>query len=734
MTRRSFSALAGGVAAVPGISLLADESKTVFPFGTHVYREPSLPLEQLRADFPILKKLGFTMIKIQESWSTDEKREGEIDLSRVARVVSDARQNGLVVYFGVTMEQAPAWLWKKYPEASMVYETGQPQNDPTQYLLPTDGKPGPCWHHPEARAAATRFMEEVGRQIGQYDNIRVWNVWQEIGFWTMRPGHLGLCYCQNSLREFRTWRRGKYGALDKLNSTWRTGFGEWEEVEPPRAFAQVPSWIDWRFFMDDVYITGVLRFKAEAFRRNDPGHRPVLAHTASPTYGGTAEWRYAGVLDVIGSSAYPAWGELGDPDITSAQRVRQPYAVYQQLWENIMMKFDYVRSASETGEIWCAELQGGRAGGGPDPGRVPDAGDIRRWVLGPLAAGARGICFWNHRSEPFWSEGYGFGLLELKGDTTERAAEAGRLGKAINSHADLFVSGVHPRSKVAIVLDEDLWHFVEGTGGAFKEQFTHSLSGIYRALFDEGIQVDFLDSARIAQEGADYRVLLLPCPSALGPEVIEALRAYVRAGGTLVSEATAGRYDRYGFGMAGEMAPELAELFGARHLQLYTLKPETTRSLTGAGAFERQRVSGSLYLQILESTSGSAVLKYRDEVAACTNQYGKGQAYLVGTLLGPAILPEKSAPENRQFLAALLERAGVKADRVGNLQRRRRNLGSKSAWFFLNCTHETVQESVPLEDFRSAAPLLGGDLEIREGKVLISAEPMDICCLILEKT
>ncbi len=734
MTRRSFSALAGGVAAVPGISLLAEESKTVFPFGTHVYREPSLPLEQLRADFPILKKLGFTMIKIQESWSTDEKREGEIDLSRVARVVSDARQNGLVVYFGVTMEQAPAWLWKKYPEASMVYETGQPQNDPTQYLLPTDGKPGPCWHHPEARAAATRFMEEVGRQIGQYDNIRVWNVWQEIGFWTMRPGHLGLCYCQNSLREFRTWRRGKYGALDKLNSTWRTGFGEWEEVEPPRAFAQVPSWIDWRFFMDDVYITGVLRFKAEAFRRNDPGHRPVLAHTASPTYGGTAEWRYAGVLDVIGSSAYPAWGELGDPDITSAQRVRQSYAVYQQLWENIMMKFDYVRSASETGEIWCAELQGGRAGGGPDPGRVPDAGDIRRWVLGPLAAGARGICFWNHRSEPFWSEGYGFGLLELKGDTTERAAEAGRLGKAINSHADLFVSGVHPRSKVAIVLDEDLWHFVEGTGGAFKEQFTHSLSGIYRALFDEGIQVDFLDSARIAQEGADYRVLLLPCPSALGPEVIEALRAYVRAGGTLVSEATAGRYDRYGFGMAGEMAPELAELFGARHLQLYTLKPETTRSLTGAGAFERQRVSGSLYLQILESTSGSAVLKYRDEVAACTNQYGKGQAYLVGTLLGPAILPEKSAPENRQFLAALLERAGVKADRVGNLQRRRRNLGSKSAWFFLNCTHETVQESVPLEDFRSAAPLLGGDLEIREGKVLISAEPMDICCLILEKT
>jgi hypothetical protein len=184
--------------------------------------------------------------------------------------------------------------------------------------------------------------------------------------------------------------------------------------------------------------------------------------------------------------------------------------------------------------------------------------------------------------------------------------------------------------------------------------------------------------------------------------------------------------------MAGEMAPELADLFGARHQQLYTLKSETTRNLTGTGAFEGQRVTGSFYLQTLSPSSGKAVLKYRDEVAACVNQFGKGQAFLIGTLLGPAILPEKSAPENRQFLAALLERAGVKPDRVGKLQRRRRNLGPKSAWFFLNCTHETVQESVPLEGFRSAVQLLGGDLEIRGGKVLISVEPMDICCLVLE--
>lgn len=106
------------------------------------------------------------MIKIQEVWAYDERREGEIDLSKVSQIVSDARQSGLRVYFGVTMENAPSWLWKKYPDAAMVYNTGEPHYDPTPYVLPSDGKPGPCWHHPQAREAAIRFIEAVGKESG----------------------------------------------------------------------------------------------------------------------------------------------------------------------------------------------------------------------------------------------------------------------------------------------------------------------------------------------------------------------------------------------------------------------------------------------------------------------------------------------------------------------------------------------------------------------------------------
>ena len=748
-TRRSFLETCAAVAAGSPVSgwafpVTGPGGQAIFPYGTHVYREPPLPLEQLRADFPLLKRLGFTMIKIQESWSMDERKEGEIHLSKVAQVVSDARQNGLLVYFGVTMEQAPAWLWKKHPDARMQWETGEPVNDPTQYLLPNDGKPGPCWNHPGARAAAIRFIEAVGREIGQFDNILVWNVWQEVAF-EFNINRIGLCYCPNTLAAFRVWLRGKYKNLDNLNRAWRTGYGDWEEVEPPRRFTKVPSMIDWRYFTENVHLAEALRWKAEAFRRSDPGRRRILAHSASPRYGGSADWRLARALDVYGSSCYPGWGEFQQPGVTDYERVRESKAVWQQVLDNAL-KWDYTRSASVKGEFWTAELQGGRAGGGIAPGRVPDAGDIRRWVLGALAGGARGICFWNHRSEPFWDEAYGFGLMELNGTETPRAAEAGRIATAIGNHAaELFSSGESPRAAVAILIDEDLWNFVNSSGDEIKSSFVSNLRGIHQALWQEGIPVDFLDAGDVGSAGAGYKALIHPFPLALSADAIAALRSYVYAGGTLISGPCPGRYGRFGFGAPGEMPVEVAELFGVEHRQVIpltgrnahpsqsTYKPESAAPLVleGVDGFAQVKVAPAFYLQVLRTTTAEPILKYHDEIVGSTNRFGSGRALLVGTLAGPAIV-ESGGGRNQAFLAAAVASAGVVSDRVGKLLRRRRTLGGRSAWFLFNPEHRMVEELVPLEANRSAIDLLAGATRIEGGKVQVRVGPMDIVCLLLQ--
>src|SRR5947209_6042758 len=146
----------------------------VFPFGAHVYREPSPPDDELMSDLPLLKKLGFNMIKIQASWAIDEPREGEYRLEPLERLIARGGELGLGVYVGLTMEQAPAWLWRRFPDCRLVYSDGRPHEDPTQYLLPADGKPGPCWDHPGAREAGTRYIAALTQRLGRFDNIWVW--------------------------------------------------------------------------------------------------------------------------------------------------------------------------------------------------------------------------------------------------------------------------------------------------------------------------------------------------------------------------------------------------------------------------------------------------------------------------------------------------------------------------------------------------------------------------------
>lgn len=723
----------------------------VFPFGTHVYREPHLPLEQFRHDFPILKKLGFTMIKIQEVWAYDEPRQGQIDLSNVSRVVSDARESGLKVYFGVTMENPPGWFWKEFPDATMVYETGQPHNDPTQYVLPADGKPGPCWHHLRAREAAIRFIEAVGREIGRYDNIAVWNLFQEIGLWPARPGHLGLCYCHNTLPVFRAWLRTRYASLQDLNQVWKCAYGDWEEITPPRSWPAVPSTIDWRYFMDDVYLSDVLKWKGDAFRRSDPLKRPILAHVSGVTVGGTREWRYAGELDVLGASCYPGWegpsrwdAVSGSPEKPLTEAAQANHEI-----ESTLMTFDYLRSSKPDRTIWTAELQGGPITEGLNRRRVPNAADIRRWVLSCLAAGARGICFWNHRPEIFWQEGYGFSLLDWQSDTSERAQEAGRIASALNAQAGLFAQGSHPEPEVALLMNEDLFHFIEGSLHDFLQHHQYTVTGLWKSLWSEGFVAGFMETAAIPITPDKVKALVLPFPLALGPSVVQALSSYVRNGGTIISEACPGRFSDHGIGFQGDMAPGVAELFGATETGVFLIRepgtgakwtdgshgPRDTQefhNFTGTGEFPNATIFPAFYLQTVAPITAKPIFRYQDQVAGCVNEFGKGRAYLAGTLLGHA-LPAYHDARNAAFLAAVLKQAGIAPDNLGQLKRRRRVRGTQAAWFLFNQTEKLVEEEFLLGSYRSAGDLLGGELPATSGRVRVTVDPLDIRCLVLEE-
>ena len=463
----------------------------VFPWGTHVYREPCLDLDGVLRDLPLLKRYGFNMIKIQEHWSADEKREGEYDFSRVERVVRRADELGLGVYLGLTMEQAPAWIWRKFPDCQFVYSDGRRHNQPTQYTIPMDGKPGPCWDHPGVREAAIRFIAELAQTLGRYKNIWAWNTFQEIGFWPNTAGKLGFCYCQHTLARFREWLREKYGTLAELNATWQINYADWEEVEPPRREEPLAPFVDWRYFMDDVYLARQLAFKTRALRENDPYRRPVFSHADTPRIGSGAEWRWARVGDFFGTSNYPKWnnGHPWDDPVESDEQ-----ALRNEIWEEMMLCTDLARcNNGRDRALWGAEFQGGPISTSLHFGRVPSPNDLRVWLLAGLACGLTGISFWNHRVERFWKEANGFGLLDPIGDSSERMEAVSQFGKVLKKHGEFFAQSQPPRAQVALLVNEDCYHFFQACNGDVVNHYRYNMRGWYARLLRLGVPVDFLD-------------------------------------------------------------------------------------------------------------------------------------------------------------------------------------------------------------------------------------------------
>ena len=720
----------------------------VFPFGAHVYREPCLDLDGVLRDLPLIKAYGFNMIKIQEHWSADERREGEYDFSRVEQVVKRADELDLGVYLGLTMEQAPAWVWRKYPDCHFVYADGRRHNQPTQYTIPMDGKPGPCWDHPGVREAATRFIAELARTLGRHRNIWAWNTFQEIGFWPNTAGKLGFCYCPHTLARFREWLREQYGSLEALNASWQINYAEWDEVEPPRREEPLAPFIDWRYFMDDVYMARQLEFKTEALRENDPYKRPVFSHADTPRVGSGAEWAWARAGDFFGTSNYPKWnnGHPWDEPINSQAAARR-----NEIWEEMMLCTDLARSCNGRDRaLWGAEFQGGPISTSLHYGRKPTPNDLRVWMLSGLAAGMTGISFWNHRVERFWKEANGFGLLDPLGDSSERMTAVSEIGKAIQRHGAFFAQAQPPRAELALLVNEHTHHFFQACNGDVIRHYAYNMRGHYARLWRLGIPVDFVDAHQVeAGELAHYRAAILTMPLSLDAAYFAHLVAFAEAGGTLIAEACPGRWDKCGWATTTQMADGAEALFGAKHQDLVMVKEPGERQrwmpevrhfgefdpptmLDGCGHYADMKLRANFYLQTLDPSDGEIILQAGDNAAGVMKRVGKGKGVLLGSFFGFSALAYDD-DDGDAFFAALLAEAGVMLDSCGSLLRRRRELDGAQAWFLINPGEQAVAETIGKAGFHQVQDLLGDSLIAQtETDFTIRVAGVNLACLLLE--
>src|SRR5262249_13697200 len=236
------------------------------------------------------------------------------------------------------------------------------------------------------------------------------------------------------------------------------------------------------------------------------------------------------------------------------------------------------------------------------------------------------------------SSGYesnGYGMIELDGTVTDRAKAAGEFAGIVSRNAALFAP-LRPRpSKVAIVYNR-LSYLVGGNTVATGTMVSSAMLGFYRALFDRDIQVDFVHADEIvAGAAAKYAVVFFGYPLMVPQPVADALKAYVRGGGTLITEARPAWNDERGLANARIPGAGLDEVFGAREKRL---RPSETVTLVGERGLDGplaplagRSFTGLSFAEDLEVTGASTQVLARfsaegqdHEPAIVMSRYGSG--------------------------------------------------------------------------------------------------------------
>ena len=723
----------------------------LFPWGSHLCREPMPPMSELKSDMEILKGHGFNLIKLQEHWMIDEPAEGKYDFSRYEELIEHAGSLDLGIYLGFTCEQAPHWLYEKYPDCRMERRNGTAMMYEATTTLPADGKPGPCFDHGGAMADQLRFIARAVEVLGSFENVVVWNTWQEISYWAemFAGGH--VCYCPNTVVAYQEWLESKYGDLDLLNRSWNSRYAAWGDIQPERGSGTMvcAQEVEWRYFMDNVQIANVLKQRAAAIKAADPLKRPVFAHKGYPSLGGAQDWTYARCQEFVGSSCYPAWSALDKwDDDFGVQPIKKHTALTAEMWDGVVYRFDYIRSCNREGApIWAAEFQGGPISTGFHKGRVPDAADIRRWTLSALGTGVSALSFWVTRAEIAGSEVNGFSLLDSAGDATARLDEAGRIGQALNQYADLFGEPTRPRAEVAILVGEENAQVCNAMsqGG---ENLQYAVRGWHRLLWDAGVPVDFVAVSELAKSYVgDYKVMVVPFMLAMSEDTAGKLCSYVNGGGNVICEAAVGRFNECGFSNRGELSPGAAELFGVQQESFMMVRePDEGRRwspdertwgeylgasmLQGKGLLDGHQLRANVYVETYVPVDAEVLLKDGDTVAGTVRQVGEGRAILLGTFVGHSGTAYCNS-ETAECVDALMEQLGIEPQNVGDLLCQKRVLPDREAWILTNPTEESITESIDVSGWSSVEDLLANDPPRSGDVVAVTVDSLDVRVLIL---
>lgn len=662
--------------------------KHFIPFGSQYYRAPSPYEENWEKDLRNMAQYGFNMVKFWVQWRWNNPSEDYFYFDDTDRLMDLAQLNGLKVMLNTIFDVAPAWIYRKYPDASMVTLSGRkiaPQTQPHRQI----GGLGYCFNHDGVMAHFFQFLAETVKRYRDHPALAIWNVGSEPELTSsmaemrvyaddaQKMGDM-LCYCENCRRKFKGYLKEKYEEIDKLNNSWNRNYSSFDEVELPLTRNTFNDLIDWRMFF--VHTLGEnVKKRFEIAREIDQEKHPLMCHHV-----------FIQGFPVTSTASDP-WNVGRFGDLHGFTQMDDP------------MMIDMLRSCARGKPVISAEMLM-LPGYTLDLPPSIDSNDIKRFIFSGIAGNLKGFVFWQYRPEILGREAPTWGLTTLDGKETPWLKHYANVGNVIQKHKE-FLSAVEPLPARAAVLYHPENQIFGWAATGNEKNVTDSLLGAHWALYENNITVDFIHPDEIDTTLLNrYQLIILPFPYIIGRQLADELKTWVANGGLLIAEAYLAGWNREA-GRHATVVPGygLDEVFQAcqgvvdpvpldEGIEIKILKSSL-------------EIQGCLVQTRLVPRGADVLGSFPDGSAAVTlSTFGKGKALQFGSYV---FMPSYRNKTNSvgKFLMSLVKKytsldipeilSGVRI-RIDRLK----NSSGKNMLIFRNLTDNAVETSVSIPELK----------------------------------
>ena len=434
-------------------------------------------------------------------------------------------------------------------------------------------------------------------------------------------GRFDLCMSETCVADFRVWAQTEYGSIDALNASWGSSFKAWDEVKPGtledcQKTGNLVPWVDHRLHMESVW-AGMHAFSRDVIRSVVPqarvGYEGSDSHVS--TWLAADFWKLAHSMN-LNNIYYRDFLSLA--------------------WS------DFVEPGTLLGAGWF----GGYANNRNEP-------FMRCFPWRALFKGSNSLWVW---------AGFGHAGSVMSFDTSlypffKAACEEVREIKS--GPAKLLITSKREHDGIALLYSPSSVHLATATQGF--PDMDKILNATVKVLHDIGLEARVLAYAELAAgklQNSEFKVLILPCSQALGPDEVVNIRRFVEAGGCVIADLRPGITDLHGKPYA---KPALDDLFGVT--QAAAFKKEI-------GASDTLGLKGIACDASLTAAGGQAGATSGNVPLLIANRCGQGQALLLNFALDGYLAESSKAGVEfagwaegepyRKLLRAEMERQGVR--------------------------------------------------------------------------